>query len=72
MLLIDRRDNLPNTSQRQELHNIGCRVSLFMDADIAQNRRVPGIGARCQTQHALRMPRPTNKPSASPAISSNV
>lgn len=31
----------------QELHDIGCRVSLFMDADIAQIRRVSEIGADC-------------------------
>lgn len=29
----------------QELHDIGCRVSLFMDADIDQIRLVPGTGA---------------------------
>jgi pyridoxine 5-phosphate synthase len=31
----------------QELHDIGCRVSLFMDADIAQIRRVSAVGADC-------------------------
>jgi pyridoxine 5-phosphate synthase len=31
----------------QELHDIGCRVSLFMDADITQISRVPEVGADC-------------------------
>jgi pyridoxine 5-phosphate synthase len=29
----------------QELHDIGCRVSVFMEADIAQIRLLSGIGA---------------------------